>query len=85
MLAPNNLNRIVFEGDTVWHSRKMRRLIFLMNSEKWGLMKEEVLVNRDRKQTIRLEISYPINSAEENKFIPESTLQFDKNVVIREN
>ena len=80
MLAPNAANRLLFEGDTVFHSQQSHRLDFLMNTDKWGWMRQVSIIRRDGKEFFSVQISYPIRQEEIYKEIPDEIIEFDKSV-----
>jgi hypothetical protein len=82
MLAPNKANRVIGEDDIIFHSQKVHRIVFFMDTEKWGLLKQISITCRNGKEYFSIQINYPIKREEPNKQIPESLVIFDKDVKI---
>jgi hypothetical protein len=82
MLAPNQKNKVLSESDTIFHGTTVHKIVFLMYTDKWGLMKQQTLIERDGKEFFSIQILYPVEEEEYDKPVPGSILQLDKSILI---
>jgi hypothetical protein len=85
MLQANANNRLLIEDSILFHGNVAHRQVFLMNTVKWGLLKQISLVRRTGIEFISVQINFPItenNSLTDS--IPDQIIQFDKKAKLLE-
>lgn len=81
MLQPNPKNNLLLEDSLVFHNHITYRQVYLMYTEKWGLLKQYQYVIRTGKEMITVQILFPTTeSAAKHQDIPQQLLDFDKSV-----
>lgn len=81
MLKPNPKNKVIVEDTTPFHGQIAYRQVFLMYTDKWGLLRQISHVIRTGKELITIQISYPTTeSAEYNEIIPGQLIALDNSV-----
>lgn len=82
MLNANADNKLLREGDTVFHSQKTHLMVFYINTIKWGPMKQVSFMSRNGKEYFSIQILFPVKLEDIDKPIPEEILRFDNTVKI---
>lgn len=85
MLDENINNELIDECDTLFHNKLFHRQIYLMYTERWGLLKQYANIIRTGDKMISVQISFPVD--EKNKmtsYIPKPLIDLDKNIKIDE-
>ena len=83
MLDENEKNILLNETDTVIHGKNFHCLTFLMNTTKWGTMKQYGYIYRDGIKMISIQISFPIEEKNANQAsIPEALIELDNGIKI---
>ena len=82
MLGENPENKLLYETDTTFHSHSAHKMIFLMNTKKWGKMNQISYISRDGKDYFSIQILYPYGDG--TYAIPESLVRFQKAIKINE-
>lgn len=83
MLNENKKNLLIKELDTIIHGKKFHHQAFLMDTKKWGLLKQYAYIYRDGIKMISIQFSFPIeekNAYEET--IPKMLVELDKRIKI---
>jgi hypothetical protein len=81
MLKPNPKNKVIIEDSISFHGQIAYRQVFLMYTDKWGLLRQISHVIRTGKELITIQISYPTTESEAtNETIPGQLIALDKSV-----
>ncbi len=78
MLQPNPKNKLILEDSVLFHEQKSYRQIYLMYTEKWGLLKQFNYVIRTGKELITVQILFPTKELGASNDIPSQLVEFDK-------
>lgn len=81
-LAKNEQNVLLEENDTIFHGQHFHQFIFVLHTEKWGVLKEHALIRRADGVMSGFQLAYPIK-AEDSKTatMPEQLVELDKNIL----
>jgi hypothetical protein len=79
MLEPNPKNKLLSEDSIYFHNQISFRQVFLMYTEKWGLLKQISYLLRNGKDAITIQISFPTTEIDvSTQITPDVLTQFDK-------
>jgi hypothetical protein len=85
MLQPDKRNKLLFENDTIYHGHSFRQMVFLMFTEKWGLLKMVSLIRRTGKECCTVQISFPVSEKKANeRDVPAQLRELDEHIRINE-
>jgi hypothetical protein len=85
MLGANEKNILINESDTIVHGKKFHLQVFLMNTLKWGILKQYGYIYRDGIKMISIQLSFPIEEKNANQeTIPQMLIEFDKGLKIND-
>lgn len=83
MLQPDERNKLLTENDTLYHGKSFHQMVFLMYTEKWGLLKMVSLIRRTEIECCTVQICFPVS---ENRIdqsdMPASLRELDKHIMI---
>jgi hypothetical protein len=83
MLSAHEKNKLLAEDSVLFHGQMTHRQIYLMNTDKWGLLKQVSLMKRTGVEFISVQICFPTTEATcMTDTMPAQTLEFDKNIKI---
>lgn len=83
MLAANVKNERVDEREVQFHGETYYRQIFIMHTDKWGVLQQHAYTRRDGEHCYSVQFSFPIQDHSPKDFVlPKSILDLDKNIRI---
>ena len=86
MLAANEKNLLLEENDTVFHGLNFHQLVFAMYTEKWGVLKQHVLIRRENGVMAGFQLSYPVTAeTAETANMATEMIALDKNILYAED
>lgn len=80
MLGANSENKLLEEKESEFHGEKYHEQIFIMNTPKWGVLKQNSYIRRTGQLLYSIQISFPINDKNENTPTPTLIIELDKEI-----
>ena len=85
MLNPDERNKLLTENDTLYHGKNFHQMVFVMYTQKWGLLKMVSLIKRTEIECCTVQICFPVSEDDiEKSDIPASLRELDKRIIINE-
>ena len=83
MLNANNQNTLVDELDVKFHGEYFHRQVFVMHTDKWGVLIQHAFTRRTGQLAYSVQISFPSNKGDSEKLdLPKLLTELDQNIRI---
>lgn len=83
MLNANNQNTLVDERDVKFHDEYFHRQVFVMHTDKWGVLLQHAFTRRTGELAYSVQISYPLKEGDSEKLeLPKLITELDQNIRI---
>jgi len=84
MLLSNEDNQFLEENEASLFDEAFYQFVFLLHTEKWGILKSHIFIRRTEKFNYAVQMSYPVDESEaRTAVIPDELMELTKTTILK--